>query len=55
MLKKMTSTTLHRVTRIEALMSLQPAVPCTEKEAPTSVVESGLTISQYINMKEEQK
>jgi hypothetical protein len=54
MLKTMT-TTLHRVTRIEALMSLHPPIPCTKKDALTSVVENGLTISQYINMKEEQK
>jgi len=56
MLKKMTSTTLQRGTRVEALISpLQPPVPCTEKAALASVVENGLTKSQYINMKEEQK
>jgi hypothetical protein len=55
-LLKMTSTTLLRGTRVEALISsLQPPLPCTEKEALASVVENGLTKSQYINMKEEQK
>jgi hypothetical protein len=54
--KKMSSTTLQRGTRVEALISsLQPPVPCTEKEALAFVVENGLTKSQYINMKGEQK
>jgi hypothetical protein len=56
MLKKMTSTTLQRGTRVEALISsLQLPVPCTENEALASVADNGLTKSQYINMKEEQK
>jgi len=56
MLKKMTSTTLPRGTRLEALISsLQPPVPCTGKEALASVFENGLTKCQYINIKEEQK
>jgi hypothetical protein len=45
-----------RYKRVGALISsLQPPVPCTEKQALASVVENGLTKSQYINMKEEQK